>query len=601
MATKFNLNRQPVPDEEINSHKDFGELVNKFKKQSIEKARSDVSFLKNKKATYSAVIAGVAVICTVTYFSVFKKEPPKETNNDKIVTSQKNNTNTPNTKLNKAFIAPPISKLNVPYTTYNVKAEQGATLKHKTNPIAIGSKIIIPKKAFVNKQGQDIVGDVEIKYREFHNQADIIASGIPMTYDSAGVQSTLESAGMIDIKGYQNGEPVFINPKKQITIEFQSEHLADKYNMYELDTVAKNWTYLKRDNSLVDKKQDVSKPSATLLVKSAKETSTKNESPKAKEIQHKIDAIPPKIEAEKVSYTKKVNQLPTFTQPVKPTKAIAGRPQFELDVNYKEFPELEAFKNAVFEVGSENKNYSSKLADITWSSAEVSEGPQKGKNYILTLTLRERVEKLIVYPALSGQNYENALSTYESKFANYKKLVVKREADEKRLKEEFEAKQAIYLAEMKKLNEDRIKENIKFFKEQEAKFAEQYKSMNNQERVVRVFQISRFNIFNSDCPNSLPKGASINPIYLTNNSQLVPSTIYLVCHNKNLVYTLAYGTLNFDPRDSYSLCLMVKGKMFLCDKETFAKCFSTQENKIPLKELDVTVNDAEDLKKAIGI
>ena len=169
------------------------------------------------------------------------------------------------------------------------------------------------------------------------------------------------------------------------------------------------------------------------------------------------------------------------------------------------------------------------------------------------------------------------------------------------LKEEFEAKQAIYLAEMKKLNEDRIKENIKFFKEQEAKFAEQYKSMNNQERVVRVFQISRFNIFNSDCPNSLPKGASINPIYLTNNSQLVPSKIYLVCHNKNLVYTLAYGTLNFDPRDSYSLCLMVKGKMFLCDKETFAKCFSTQENKIPLKELDVTVNDAEDLKKAIGI
>jgi hypothetical protein len=121
MATKFNLNRQPVPDEEINSHKDFGELVNKFKKQSIEKARSDASFLKNKKATYSAIIAGVAVICTVTYFSVFKKEPPKETNNDKIVTSQQNNTNTPNTKLNKAFIAPPIPKLNVPYTSYKVK------------------------------------------------------------------------------------------------------------------------------------------------------------------------------------------------------------------------------------------------------------------------------------------------------------------------------------------------------------------------------------------------------------------------------------------------------------------------------------------------
>lgn len=245
MATKFNLNRQPVPDEEINSHKDFGELVNKFKKQSIEKARSDVSFLKNKKATYSAVIAGVAVICTVTYFSVFKQKSSKQNSHDKIITSQQNNTNTPNTKLNKAFIAPPISKLNVPYTSYKVKAEQGATIKHKTN-----SKIIIPKKAFVNKQGEDIIGDVEIQYREFHNQADIIACGIPMSYDSAGVKSTLESAGMIDIRGYQNGEPIFINPKKQITIEFQSEHTADKYNMYVLDTIAKNWVYISRDNSL---------------------------------------------------------------------------------------------------------------------------------------------------------------------------------------------------------------------------------------------------------------------------------------------------------------------------------------------------------------
>ena len=97
MGTKFNINRKPVPDEEINSHKDFGELVNKFKKQSIEKARSDVNFLKNKKATYSAIIAGVAVICTITYFAVFKKEPPKETSHDKIATKQQN-VNSPNTK-----------------------------------------------------------------------------------------------------------------------------------------------------------------------------------------------------------------------------------------------------------------------------------------------------------------------------------------------------------------------------------------------------------------------------------------------------------------------------------------------------------------------
>ena len=49
MPTKFNLNRPAAPDEEINSHKDFGELVKKFKAESISKAKNDSSFLKNKK------------------------------------------------------------------------------------------------------------------------------------------------------------------------------------------------------------------------------------------------------------------------------------------------------------------------------------------------------------------------------------------------------------------------------------------------------------------------------------------------------------------------------------------------------------------------
>jgi hypothetical protein len=590
MGTKFNLDRKPVTDEEINSHKDFGELVNKFKKQSIEKARSDVNFLKNKKATYSAIIAGVAVVCTVTYFAVFKKEPPKETANDKIVTTQQQHTSTPETKLNKAFIAPPISKLNVPYTSYKVKAEQGATIKHKSN-----SKIIIPKKAFVDKQGQDIVGEVEIKYREFHNQADIIASGIPMTYDSAGVQSHFESAGMIDIKGYQNGEPVFINPKKQITVEFASEHTEDKYNMYELDTVVKNWTYLGRDNSLVNKKTIAPKTSASNV------TLEKTDSPKAVELQKQIDAIPPKIEAEKITYTKKVNQLPKATEPSKPAKAIAGRPQFELEVNYKEFPELEAFKNAVFEVGSENKNYNSKLADITWSSAEVSEGPQKGKNYLLTLKLRERVEKLVVYPALTGADYDKALKSYESKFADYKNLVIKKEADEKRLKEEFEAKQATYLAEQKRLGEEYIKEKIRWQREQQSQLNNAMQDFTSQAIVNRMFNISNFGIFNSDCPNSLPKGASINPIYVTNDKPIIPNTVYLICHNKNLVYNLQYGTLKFNPKDAYSLCIISNGKMYLCNKETFTAIASSKENKIPLTELSNEVNDAIDLRKAIGI
>ncbi len=594
MEPKFNLNRPPINDEEINSNKDFGELVKKFKQQSIRKARQDVSFLKNKKVTYSSIIAGVAVICTVTYFSVFKKNPPKETSNDKITTIQ-NGSSTSQTKSNKAFIAPPISKLNVPYTSYHVKAEQGANITHKLSK----SKIIIPKKAFVNKQGQDIVGDVEIRYREFHNQADIIASGIPMQYDSAGIKTHLESAGMLDIRGYQNNEPVFIKPNKTITVEFASSQPADKYNMYVLDTIGRNWVYTGRDNSLKGLKKQEGE-------KIAKEPEHNLDSPKMMALQKQIDAIPPKIETEKTVYEKKINQLPKTTQPSIPNKAIAGRPQFQLDVNYKEFPELEAFKNAVFEVGSENKNYDSKIADITWSSANVSEGPQKGKNYLLTLTLRARVEKLIVYPALTGADYDKALKSYEAKFADYKATVAKREATEKKLKEEFEAKQTAYTAELKKYNEDMVKERVRMRQQQEQELADEFSTLSKEQAVTRIFNISNFGICNSDCPSSMPKGESMHPVFITNNgaSFITPHNTYLVSHSKNVVYTIYNGSsLSYDPKDTYSICVLASnGKMYLCDKQTFANSVvATKQHKIPVTLLSEEVNDAHDLKMAMGI
>lgn len=594
MEPKFNLDRPKITDEEINSNKDFGELVKKFKQQSIEKAKSDRNFLKNKKATYSAIIAGVTVICTVTYFTVFKKQPLNANQNDKTVTTQRTAKNNSNTKLNKAYISPPSAKLNIPYSSYKVKSDQGGTIAHNTK-----SKIIIPKKAFVNKQGGEIIGDVEIKYREFHSQADIIASGIPMAYDSSGIKSHLESAGMFDIRGYQNGEQVFIDPTKIITVEFASQHGDDRYNFYELDTIAQNWKYISRDNSLKGQKRLKGEKGLKGL-----DTQKNMVSIKEMELQKQIDAIPKKIETEKIVYTKKVNQLVKPVEPLKPTKATAGRPKFELEVDYKEFPELTAFKNAVFEVGTENKNYRDNFSDITWSSAEISEGPKKGENYLLTLKLRERVEKLIVYPTLTGADYEKAIDAYSKKFANYKTLQAEREIKEQKLKEEFEAKQAAYIAEQKKLSDEQFRERLRIQKEQQDQQLAQANTLSNSGQAMRVFKVSNFGIHNSDCANLVPKGAIINPIYLANNGKsfISPNCAYLVCHSKNLVIAYANEPISYDPKEAYSLCILgTNGKLYVCDKETFASYASSKQNKIPVKELSDEVSDAADLKMALGI
>lgn len=578
MATKFNLNRQPVSDDEINTHKDFDKLVKKFKEQSIEKARSDVNFLKNKKITYSTIIAGATIFCTVTYFTVFKNQSSKQTANEKITTSQPSKTKTSSSK--KSFVAPPVAKLNVPYNTYKVKSNQGGTIKHHS-----GSHIIIPKNAFVNKQGQDIVGEVEIKYREFHNPAEIIASGIPMTYDTANVTMHFESAGMMDINGYQNGEPVYIKPDKAITVEYQSDNTKDQYNMYYLDTIAKNWLYLSRDNSLLK--------SNSLQKKSTEEENTTS-TEKIKILEKQIKEIPPKIEHDKTTLTNKVNQLFKPTEPLKPQKINQNKTQFELDVDYKEFPELAAFKNAVFEVGDENKNFDSKLADITWNSAEIQEGTIKGKNYLLVLKQRTRIEKLIVYPVLTGKNYDDALKLYEAKFNDYKKTLAKVETDKKKIQEEFETKQAAYLAKEKELNAELLKEQIRM---QQA----QLNNRSTTEKVRRIFIVNQFGVYNSDCPHHLPKDAQLNAIYVDESFTIIPDVVYLINKQNSTVYSFSNPMISYNINEEYTLCLVANNTFFTCEPEKLKMCLEKKQPKIPVKKFDADINNTADLKKALGI
>lgn len=584
MEPKFNIDRPKISDEEINKHKDFDKLVKQFKEQSINKARTDKSWWKNKSIQYAAVIAGVTVICTVTYTALFKKQNTSA--NDKIATKTEQQASP--TKSTK-FINEPFDNLKVNYTSYKVDNSKGADIKHPSN-----TKIKIPKNSFVNKQGQEITGEVEIQYREFHDQADIIASGIPMTYDSAGVRSTFESAGMFDIKGFQNGEPVFIKEDKPLTVEFASTQSADHFNQYFLDTVAKNWQYLRRDNPVLPETNSKPNASQTEAIKKLEE-----------KYEPAIKAIPKRIDSVKVVYTRKIDKLERPTQPAKPNKS-AGRPQFELEVDYKEFPELAAFKNALFEIGTENSNYSKELTNVTWSSAEISEGPQKGKNYLLTLKLKQRIEKLIVYPVLTGADFDAASKKYEDKFEKYQSLLAKREADEKKLREEMEAKQAAYMAQQKKLQDDYIREKIKIQQEATAGINSQIKSGSFASVISRVFNISNFGVYNSDCPQSMPSGQIINPVFVLNGESvpLQPHMMYLVETNRNIVFSFGKDNLKkiaIDPRIQYSACILSGPNVYTISKEEFQKVILANGNSFNVQKLGSDITDLFELKKAMGI
>lgn len=105
-----------------------------------------------------------------------------------------------------------------------------------------GTRIHIPGKAFVNKTtGEPIDGDVELIFDEYHTQGEILASGIPMTYATPeGDTVDFESAGMFDIRAFQNGTELELAEGKEIEIELATD--ADgTFEFYAFDEGKENW------------------------------------------------------------------------------------------------------------------------------------------------------------------------------------------------------------------------------------------------------------------------------------------------------------------------------------------------------------------------
>lgn len=603
MSLKFNIDRPKISDEEIKKNQNFNELVERFKQQSLKQAQGDESWWKNKKIRYSALIAGVTVICTITYLSLFTNSKQKTKTNETLITQ--NTSQNANKKESKtSYINNPSQKLKIPYTSYKINNAKGGQITHNTS-----TKIKVPKNSFVDKNGKDIIGDVTIEYKEFHDAGDIILSGIPMTYDSAGITYNFESAGMFDIKGNQNGEPVFIKPEKNVEVQLASTTKEERFNQYYLDTLKKNWQCLKKDKAIEILKTKPSEQNEKSSDKTAEFQIASH--PKLSSLKYEIEkVIPRKIDSVKVVYSAKASKLPKAKEPLKPAKLTPGKPSFKLDGSYDEFPELSVFNNVVFEVGSENKNYTKELHEITWSDVKISQGPVKGKNYVLNLMYRNRSEKLIVYPVLTGNDFDEAQKVYEQKLGDYQKLADKRDVEEKRLISEMQAKQAAYLAEQRKKQEaydlERSKLLAKYNLVEQNEIQSNFNAMSLQVRATRLFSVSQFGIYNSDCPHTPTNASSVVPIFVSQEKGkiLQPTYIYLVNHTLKIVTSLDKQTgfrIDFDPNNEYSICIFNNNKMYVCDKQLFKKTKENENNKFMVKPLPESTDNVIDFKKALEI
>jgi len=126
--------------------------------------------------------------------------------------------------------------------------------------------------------------------------------------------------------------------------------------------------------------------------------------------------------------------------------------------------------------------------------------------------------------------------------------------------------------------------------------------MGNQLKVTRLFNVSNFGIYNSDCARDLPRGGLMEPVFSMNETNVRNADkVYLVDHGRNLVYEMPYGQIVYDPKHVYSLCVINKGEIFLCDKQTFMALLKTDDSKVPLTALPPEANDVSDFRTALGI
>ena len=157
------------------------------------------------------------------------------------------------------------------------------------------------------------------------------------------------------------------------------------------------------------------------------------------------------------------------------------------------------------------------------------------------------------------------------------------------------------MAQQKKLDEDYIREKIRIENQKNAEVNASISSGGFANIISRVFTISNFGIYNSDCPR--PGGTILmNPKYIDGSSPLTPHIVYLIETDRNIVYNLSNGaSMRINNNTKYTMCLLSGGGVYTVSKEDFESAVASKELNFKTTKLGEEITDLYSLKKAIGI
>ncbi len=313
----------------------------------------------------------------------------------------------------RVMINPPFENKNVAVTgiSKTIKATENQTVAFDN-----GTKIVVKANSFVDANGKPVSSDVELKFREFYKASDIIASGISMQYDSAGVTYDFQSAGMFEINATSGNQQVFLASNANVDVQMASFTEGNDYGFYYLDTATNNWAFMGTANAQTNTERE------ELLLKIAKELE---------------ETLPP-----------------VTPQPYDPSVYT-----FDLDINYNIFPELRELGGIVWQYAGttadkDPKNFAG-IDRIKWDGIQLKPTSQSGI-YSLALTARDNTKfNTYVKPVLRGKSLADARKNFEARMCSYNQLVENKKLEQQRLQQQAALNRAFSVNKMGVYNWDR--------------------------------------------------------------------------------------------------------------------------------------------------
>ncbi len=568
---KFVINPTPPDPDQVDQYRDFDALMNQYEASTRPMGRLRVLYMSG------AVAASILVVLSIFWVLRSQQAVPYQEQAQAYFASQ-------------PFVNPPIKQVSIPASEAMVDNTRADTLTFDS-----GSRLIIPAGAFVDQNDRPVAGQVSIQFKEMHDFVDFFISGIPMHYDSNGVQYQLESAGMIEIRGFKNGRPVQLAAGKSIAVELASRvkmprvnAAPPKYNIYHLNVSDRQWEYAGRDDIQLIAEENPSDQTFFDQLKA-------NYQAVIRQIEKNAERNLKNLEA----------AYPLPEKPIEPIESKPSVPTFSLDfldgieeVAFYEggksrLEEIQAAYNGViFQLAPNSSPVN--LADfegIIWKNAQITAINEQ--EFEVVLSHNDQQVVLRVIPVLSSADFRAAEADYEQKLSTYQQTLQERSALIKSKKDSLlKASEGLIAEEQLRFEAtvEKMIEEGRIDPEQMGTF-----------KIINRFSVDRLGIWNCDRP--IPPNTDATPIQLIdqNGDKIKGKTAFVASKKHNTVYKyLATDHTPIDFLDESELLIWtISEDNKLAVLKTLGPTESSEKGEIRLQVMSKKINSQEALREVL--